>query len=277
MTSTNSYQLALIGEPVAHCLSPLMHDAALRALGLAGEYRALAVPPAQLEAALCRLIASGYRGFNVTLPHKQAVVPMVHELSAAARSIGAVNTVVVDNGRLSGHNTDALGFMRGLTQTGFQSAGKRALVLGAGGAARAVVFALTQAGARVSIWNHTGERAERLARDFYAQRVQPDEPLRLHEYDLLVNATSIGMSPQNEQSPTAFDEHASTPACVYDLVYSPRETRLLREARARGAQTIGGIEMLLQQGAEAFRLWTGREAPLDAMREAIGDDSCCAS
>lgn len=269
MTAADFYKLALIGDPVAHSLSPRMHNAALRALGLPGDYHALAVPPEQLIDTIRRLSARGYRGFNVTIPHKQAILPLVHELSAAARAIGAVNAVVIDGGKLTGHNTDAPGFMSGLTQACFNAAGKRALVLGAGGGARAVVFALTQAGARVSVWNRTPERAHTLAQDFHAAPVLPAAKLRLGDYDLLVNATSVGMAPHDEQSPFALNDPALSLPCVYDLVYNPRETRLLREARARGAQTIGGIEMLLQQGAEAFRLWTGLDAPLAAMRAAL--------
>ncbi len=259
-----NYKLALIGFPVAHSLSPRMHNAALRALQLDGEYRALAVAPEQLEVTLHDLVTQRYRGVNVTTPHKQAVTAFMHELSNAARAIGAVNTIVIDDVRLIGHNTDALGFMRGLEQAHFDPAQRSVLVLGAGGAARAAMYALKQAGAQVFIWNRTRARAEQLAHKFGA--VVCDDMNA--SVDLIVNTTSVGMTPHVEESAITLADRLDG-TIVYDLVYNPRETKLLREARARGARTIGGIEMLIQQGAESFCLWTGRAAPLEIMRAAV--------
>ncbi|MEP7198560.1 MAG: shikimate dehydrogenase, partial [Chloroflexota bacterium] len=248
-----------------------------RALQLDGEYTAIAIAPDALRATLPDLIAQGYRGLNVTIPYKQAVMPLLDELSDAARAIGAVNTIVVSDGKLIGHNTDAMGFMRGLEASGdaeirHSALGTQhsALVLGAGGAARAVVYALIQAGARVTIWNRTRDRAIQLAREFDARAI--DDLPRDTTFDLIVNSTAVGMTPHSDETPLPLRARGITARAVYDLVYNPRETMLLREARADGAQPIGGIEMLVQQGAEALHLWTGRDAPVDAMRAAIGGD-----
>ncbi|MBI1801163.1 MAG: shikimate dehydrogenase [Chloroflexi bacterium] len=263
------YQLGLIGYPAAHSLSPPMHRAALQALGLDGDYTALAVQPECLSATVRELPARDYRGINVTIPHKQAVIPLLDGLSASARAIGAVNTIVVEHGRLIGHNTDAVGFGCALARVGYEPRGQAALVLGAGGAARAVVYALTQAGAHVTVWNRTRERAEQLARDFGATAATRLLPLaRCGQFSLIVNTTPVGMAPDEGGLPLPMQGRGFGAQVVYDLVYRPRETALLREARAVGAMPIGGLEMLVYQGAEAFRLWTGRDAPVEVMRDA---------
>jgi shikimate dehydrogenase len=264
------YKLGLIGYPLSHSLSPKMHSAALRALSLAGTYEAIPIPADELHTMLPALVAQGYQGLNVTIPHKQAVLPFMRELSDAARAIGAVNTIVIEDSRLIGYNTDAIGFMRALTEAGFEANGKTALVLGAGGAARAVVYVLTQAGAHVTIWNRTGERATQLAREFNAQALGR---LPTHgDYDLLVNTTAVGMTPHHAETPVRLSHNSVHVRGVYDLVYNPRDTVLLREARAIGAQAIGGLAMLIYQGAEAFKLWTGHAAPIEVMRAAIEED-----
>jgi shikimate dehydrogenase len=217
------------------------------------------------------LFAQGFDGLNVTIPHKRAVLPLVDELADSARVIGAVNTIVKRDGRVIGHNTDAAGFMRGLTDAGFAVSGAKVLVLGAGGAARAVVYALSDANASVVIWNRTRERAERLALEFRADAINRSPNATLGMFDLIVNTTSVGMSPHPDETPLQFPMGERPPQWVYDLVYRPQETRFLREARAAGARTIGGLEMLVYQGAEAFTLWTGRAAPVDVMRSAILD------
>ena len=264
-------KLGVIGYPISHSLSPRMQNAALRALSLDGEYSAIAVESADLLETVRGLLAQGFAGLNVTIPHKQAILPLMDELANSARVIGAVNTIVNLNGRMIGHNTDAAGFMRGLTNAGFNPAGARVLVLGAGGAARAVVYALSDAKASVVIWNRTHERAERLASDFGADAIDCLPMGTLSRFDLIINTTSIGMSPHPDETPLQFPMGETPPQWVYDLVYRPRETRFLREARAAGARTIGGLDMLVYQGAEAFTLWTGRAAPVDVMRNAILD------
>lgn len=267
------YKLGLIGYPVEHSLSPCMHNAALYHMAIRGQYRAIPVEPAALGATVRDLVAQAYRGLNVTIPHKQAIMPLLHEVSDAARAIGAVNTITIDDGKLMGHNTDAIGFMRGLTEAGFEPQDKTVLVIGAGGAARAVVYALTQAGARVSIWNRTQSRAAQLAHEFHASVVDYlSPPSRCGAIDLIVNTTPVGMMPHSAQSPLRLLGRGFGAQYVCDLVYHPRETLLLHEAKAIGARAISGIEMLVYQGAEAFRLWTGRAAPIEVMRRAVHEN-----
>jgi shikimate dehydrogenase len=267
-----AYTLGLIGYPVSHSLSPRIHTAALRARGLEGSYTAIPVPPGQLPATLRALLANGYSGLNVTIPYKQAVMPLMDELSDDARAIGAVNTIIAANGRLSGHNTDGVGFVRALAEAGFDPQAQNVLVLGAGGAARAVVYALDQAGARITIWNRTEQRAVELAREFRVRSAANGAADLSGTWDLIVNTTSAGMFPNADVSPVRLSSGGLSARCVYDLVYNPRETMLLRQARAAGAQAIGGIAMLVYQAAEAFRLWTGCEPPVPAMLQALADE-----
>jgi shikimate dehydrogenase len=266
-----AYILGVIGYPVSHSLSPRIHLAALRALGLDGSYTALPVSPDQLQETLPSLIAHGYRGLNVTIPHKQAVIPLMDDLSDDARAIGAVNTIIAENGRLSGHNTDAAGFLRGLQEAGFSPHGQTALVLGAGGAARAVVYSLQRAGARVTVWNRTAQRAAQLAREFAVDAAGGPAADLAGTWDLIVNATSVGMIPHGDASPACLSPDGLRARCVYDLVYNPRETMLLGQARALRAQVVGGLAMLVYQAAVAFRLWTGCEPPVDVMMQAALD------
>jgi shikimate dehydrogenase len=264
----------LMGWPVEHSISPAMQNAAFRALGLAWHYDLLPVPPGQVGDLLAGLAARGYKGANVTVPHKQAVLPFLARIEGAARAIGAVNTLVhEEEGGWAGHNTDAAGFLAALREAGFEPAGASALVLGAGGAARAVVHALSSAGCRVAIHNRTPERAARLAEEMAPAGGRPPRAISLHEFepdavDLLVNATSLGMGAQAGAS--AWPEPLPLPArwTVYDLVYKPAETPFLSRAREAGATAVGGLGMLVHQGALAFELWTGQPAPLEVMRAA---------
>jgi len=270
MTANTTHHVGLIGWPVAHSVSPAMHNAAFQALGLPWHYNLLPTPPDQVEAMLARLKAQGYRGANITVPHKQAVMPHLDEIAGAARAIGAVNTLVARRGRLAGHNTDTAGFLAALREAGFEPAGKRALVLGAGGAARAVIYALNRAGCAVAIHNRTLRRAGDLIRALdVPARLVPDLPaLELTTIDLLVNTTPLGMTPHIDVSP--WPETLPLPArwTVYDLIYNPAKTRLLARARAAGATAIGGLGMLVHQGALAFELWTGQLPPVEVMRAA---------
>ena len=265
--------VGLIGWPVEHSVSPAMQNAAFEARGLPWRYRLLPTPPGEVGAALARLRSEGYRGANVTVPHKQAVMPFLDEISDVARSIGAVNTLVLREGRWEGHNTDAQGFLAALRVEGCQPEGQRALVLGAGGGARSAVYALAQVGCEVTIYNRTVSRALALAADMArlgrsVSAVAALDELDLRTFGLLVNATSVGMWPDVDASPWPAMLPLPGQWTVFDLVYNPTETRLLAQARAAGATTIGGLGMLVYQGALAFELWTGREAPVEVMRAA---------
>jgi shikimate dehydrogenase len=273
-------QVGLIGWPVDHSVSPAMHNAAFQALGLDWEYSLLPTEPGQVEAAVDRLRRERYRGANVTVPHKQAIMACMDRVSAAAQAIGAANTVVVQGDRLLGDNTDANGFELALGRSGFKAAGRRAVVLGAGGAARAVVYGLLDAGiAQVTVLGRAPQHAEELALDVGSLRDWPSRlcglPLTAgtlvkmaDSADLLVNATPVGMWPQAGGSLWPDDRPIPPRLAVFDLVYNPATTRLLGQARASGARAIGGLEMLVQQGALAFELWTGQAPPVKVMRSA---------
>jgi shikimate dehydrogenase len=281
VTADVSRRVGLIGWPVKHSLSPAMHNAAFQALGLGWWYELLPVPPGQLGGALAGLSAGDFGGANVTVPHKSAVMAYLDEIDDAARSIGAVNTISVQGKRLLGHNTDAAGFVGALREAGLEPSGRRALVLGAGGAARAVAYALGQAGCAVAIYNRTVKRAAELVHDMQGLGLCAPvawvpggtalDELDLARFDLLVNATAAGMWPNSEDTP--WPEALSLPShlTVFDLVYNPLETRLLRQARQAGARTIDGLGMLVWQGALAFELWTGQKPPADLMRAAALD------
>jgi len=274
--------VGVIGWPVSHSVSPAMHNAAFAALGVDWCYVPLPVPtePAErIGEAVRGLRALGLRGANVTVPHKQAVMPHLDWLTPAAQAIGAVNTIRVEaDGKLSGDNTDARGFVADLRDHGVDPAGKRALVLGAGGSARAIVFGLAEAGClSVAILNRTVAKAHELAMDIRAVfpfcrlsgHTLPDEIAVLaQEAQIIVNCTSLGMTPNVEGLP--WDESVSfrPGQVVYDLVYNPPQTRLLHKATADGAQAIGGLGMLIWQGAIAFERWTGQLPPVATMRAA---------
>jgi shikimate dehydrogenase len=248
----------VLGFPVAHSRSPAMMNAALTELGMDWRYVHLPISSPRFAETVRALPGSGYRGANVTIPHKLAAHEVADELSAAARAIGAVNTLVfTPDGRVLGDNTDAGGFIDAL---GMDPAGRRALVLGAGGAGRAVVWALREAGAEVAVWNRNAVRAADLASELGVRAVTAGEPT-----DILVNATSVGL---RGEDPT--EELPLEPAeLVVDLVYGSAPTSLCRWAQARGARVVGGFEMLVRQGARSFELWTSRRAPLAAMRAAL--------
>lgn len=269
----------IIGDPVAHSRSPAMHNAAFRALGLDWVYVPFPVRPEALPAAVAGLRALGARGFNVTVPHKEAVVPLLDELAPAARVIGAVNTVVAEGGRLVGHNTDGEGFSRALHEAHrFRAGRSRALVLGAGGSARAVCDQLAREGIpAIRICNRTGEKAEALAAHIRRHhpgceaKALPWSPLdhraAINWAELIVNTTSVGLRPED---PSPIDPDGISPGhIVVDLIYEPAETAFLKACRKVRARCLNGAGMLLHQGAAAFALWTGKEAPLDVMRGAL--------
>jgi shikimate dehydrogenase len=275
-------RVGLIGWPVEHSISPAMHNAAFAALGLGWHYDVLPTPPGKLESTLDELKAQGYRGANVTVPHKEAVLRYLDEIDACARAIGAVNTIVAQEGRLVGHNTDAGGFLAALRAAGFEPSGRRALLLGAGGAARAVIYALAGVGCTVAIYNRTPSRAFELVRHMgeigvgtpaaWLPSLEVLSEPELGGFDLLVNATPLGMWSHTGAAATQSAWPGALPFpsrwTVFDLVYNPAETRLLAQARAAGATAIGGLGMLVHQGALAFELWTGYAPPLDVMHAA---------
>ncbi len=271
--------VGIMGWPVAHSRSPAMHNAAFEALGMDWEYLFLPVAPAHVDDAVRGLRALGFAGANVTVPHKQAVMSALDRVTVEARAIGAVNTIVNRDGVLEGHNTDAIGFLRALREGGFEPRDCRAVVLGAGGAARAIVYALLAARATVTVANRTLSRARRLADELGAlfrahvstiplNAVQALEAA-LARADLLVNATSVGMAPHADACPLPEEVAIPPSLTLYETVYTPRETALVARARRAGATTIDGLGMLLHQGAVAFELWTGTPPPLDVMRRAL--------
>ncbi|EGK12562.1 shikimate dehydrogenase [Kroppenstedtia eburnea] len=265
----------LIGHPVAHSKSPEMMNEAFRREGLPWVYLAFDVASEELGRAVAGLKSLGFRGWNVTIPHKVAVMEHLDEVEESAREIGAVNTVIHRNGRLIGTNTDGAGYLESLVrETGFDVKGRRVVILGAGGAARAVGYTLARAGAeQIGIVNRTEKKAQDLAdhlrRWTRADGISPGEAdTAIREADLLVQTTSVGMHPHPEGCPV---DPASLhkDLLVSDLIYHPRQTRLLQEAKTRGARVHSGLGMLLHQGALAFERWTGRQAPVERMGEVL--------
>lgn len=267
-------RVGLIGWPVEHSISPAMHNAAFAALGLTEwRYDKMAIPPDVVKLSLRELRQHGYIGVNVTVPHKGAVLPFVQP-DEAAKAIGAVNTIDFRDNR--GTNTDVSGFMSDLAAHGVDVAGKKVIVLGAGGAARAAVYGLHQAGAQIAIANRTPDKARFLAQglgvdaqvirlaDAAALGAAPLEA-DLLEADLVVNCTTVGMWPRVDESPWPADIALPRGAVVYDMIYRPARTRLMAQAEAAGLQAVGGLGMLARQGAAAFALWTGQDAPLEVM------------
>lgn len=264
--------VGVLGYPVRHSLSPVMHNAAFRHLGLNWVYLAFEVPPPSLPDALRGMRALGIRGLNLTIPHKEAAVPLMDTLTPDAQAIGAVNTLYWHQGQLVGDNTDAAGFLRALQAAGWQPGGQ-ALVLGAGGSARAVVYALKKAGCRVAIANRTLARAQLLQQAFGTEQVLPLESQALRPLmptvQLVVNCTSLGMEPASDAMPPVPLDALPRDAWVCDLVYRPVQTHLLQTAHQLGLRTVDGLGMLVHQGALAFEHWTGQPAPIEVMEQAI--------
>jgi shikimate dehydrogenase len=259
-------RLGVLGWPVRHSRSPAMHRAAFAACGLEGwSYQRLPVPPELFAETVRALGAAGFAGANVTVPHKRAALEIASEASEAAREIGAANTLSFGpDGSIRADNTDAPGLIDALP---LDVAGRRALVLGAGGSGRAAVWALREAGAQVAVWNRTAERASRLAEELGVRAVAEAEPA-----DVLVNCTTVGMDVRPRefvqafrQLPVEVDEMGGY-ACVVDLVYGTERTALLAAALQHGAAVVDGLEVLVRQGARSFEIWTGRSAPVEAMR-----------
>lgn len=271
--------LGVIGDPIAHSKSPAMHNAALKAAGVNGIYMPLHVHPEQLQAAIRGIVALGYRGVNVTIPHKEQVMSYLDEIDESARLIGAVNTIVNKDGKLIGYNTDGIGYVRSLKEEAVPDlAGKRIAVLGAGGAARGVIYALAlEKPERIHILNRTAERAIELASDLRAHGLgeitgsgMEEAAVVLASADIVINTTAAGMHPHVDDVPVD-PALIRADAAVSDLIYNPLETRLLRESRLRGCIVHGGLGMFVYQGAVAFEHWFGIQAPVDTMRQAVLD------
>ncbi|MNO80299.1 Shikimate dehydrogenase [compost metagenome] len=274
----NSLRLAVIGDPIAHSKSPVMHNTALAALGMMGEYIPLLVSRQDLGQAISRLKDLGFRGMNVTIPHKVDVMAYVDRLDESAAKIGAVNTIVNDNGFLTGYNTDGIGYVRSLKdETLVHLRGKSILVLGAGGAARGIVYALAQEDPEtIVIANRTEDRAIQLAQSAKEWNskvniigIAIDKATEFLEgMDIVINTTSMGMHPHTT-------EYAIQPdwipagIIVSDLIYNPLTTELLKKSLERGCIIHGGLGMFVNQGAYALEYWTGQSAPIESMRQAV--------
>lgn len=269
--------VGVIGSPVAHSLSPEMHNAAFAHLGLNWRYVPLLVRPDQLVAALKGLVALNFRGVNVTVPHKVTAIPLMDSVTEAVTVAGAVNTVRIDgsSGRMEGMNTDMTGFLADLASHKIRlSEGMRVIVLGAGGAARAVGAGLARSGAQVTFVNRTLEKAVQIVEFLRASwssatiSAAPFAELAHHaeSASLIVNTTAVGMWPNADESPWPEQVPFPKNAIVYDTVYRPRHTLLMRRAEKAGLMAVGGVGMLIYQGAAAFEMWTRQKPPIEVMR-----------
>jgi len=265
----------ILGHPLGHSLSPIMHNAAFKHLVIDARYLKKDVLAEDLPKAIESLRRSDVFGANVTIPHKLAVMPFMDSISEAAGAIGAVNTIVNNNGSLFGHNTDAGGYLKALKENaGFEPRGKIALILGAGGSARAVAYSLLKAGVEaLYIYNRRYERAGLLADNFkefgnIKAILKKELKQKLESCDLLVNTTPVGMEHEGEDPDISPIEILPNSGFVSDIIYRPAKTKLLRDAEAAGLATQNGLPMLVYQGAEAFEMWTQKTAPVELMFKA---------
>jgi shikimate dehydrogenase len=272
---------AVIGHPIGHSLSPLMHNTAFKLLGLDCEYEMLDIEPASLKQAIERLREQKWGGFNVTIPHKETIIPLLDEVVPEAHAIGAVNTVVHRNNKLIGYNTDVIGVERSLRLDRKIIEGKMCTIMGSGGVARSVAHVLmhTIKPKVITFSALFPEQAHALIKSLGSSEVKfnvlrcTDAALEaaIKESTLIVNATDVGMFPHILDSPLPNPHWLSTKHIVFDLVYRPLTTRLQSDAQAAGAKTIDGLGMFIHQGAAAFQLWTGMEMPLEPIRQVLED------
>ncbi|MGG4104717.1 shikimate dehydrogenase [Paenibacillus lautus] len=267
--------LGVMGDPIGHSKSPAMHHAAITVLGLSGAYVPLHIRPEGLSDAIQAVKALGFRGVNVTIPHKVEVMKHLDVVDEGARRIGAVNTIVNDNGQLTGYNTDGIGYVRSLKDEACPDLkGKRIVVIGAGGAARGIIYALTGEGPeKISIVNRTSAKALALAEEWSSLadlRGYGEDHAReaLSDADVVINTTSVGMFPRVSELPIPM-EYIPEGIVVSDLIYNPLKTELLRVSELRQCTVHGGLGMFINQGAYAFEYWTGLTAPVQAMKEAV--------
>jgi len=266
----------VIGDPIGHSLSPTIHNAAFSHLGLDFVFLAFHVKAADLENAIRGMRGLGIHGLNVTMPHKNAVIGCLDEVDFTVRFLDSANTILNRDGKLSGFSTDGVGALKALSENGVDLSGKKVLLLGAGGAAKAIAFALVEEVGELAILNRSAEKAEELAetlghmfnRKVVGAALSPDAvKTNLRDSDVLVNATSAGMKPNLSQSIVA-PESLRPDLAVMDIVYNPVETKLAKDAKAAGAKVVSGVEMLIYQGAASFEIWTGKPAPIEVMRKA---------
>lgn len=280
----STFNLGLIGYPLGHSLSPKIHTAALNACGLDGNYSLFPIPPEDkqgLQDLLIRVRTGEIHGLNVTIPHKQNVIEFMDELTPAAQAIGAVNTMYMRRDKLIGGNTDAPGFLSDLKKVMVDwrlEIGRSALVIGAGGSARAVVYALLNDGWNVTLAARRIEQAQQLAKAVSSYKLQVASysdlrpltfNLQLSTFNLIVNTTPLGMTPNTDSSPLPENTTLAKDTFVYDLVYNPRETKLIRIARAQGLNASTGLGMLIEQAALAFETWTGHNPPREVLYQAV--------
>ena len=267
---------AVIGDPIEHSLSPTMHNSAFQHFSLNMVFLAFRVTPDQLEHAIKGVRALGIRGLNVTMPHKNSVTMFLDEADASVRFLHACNTILNQDGRLRGFNTDGVGAIRALKNSGVELTGKKVLLLGAGGAAKAIAFALIREVEELHILNRDPAKARELmsllepwGKKILVGELQPKRTFQeMQNSDLLVNATSAGMAPNVHE--TLVEPGWLKPGLsVMDIVYNPIETKLIRDAKAADCKTVNGVEMLLYQGAASFEIWMGTKAPVDVMRTAL--------
>jgi shikimate dehydrogenase len=266
----------VIGDPIEHTLSPIMHNAAFNALKLDYSFLAFKVKPAELENAANGMRALNIRGLNVTMPHKSVILKFLDRVDLSAQIINSVNTVLNKESKLFGFNTDGVGALKALRENGVELKGRKVLLLGAGGAARAIAYTMAKEADELAVLNRTLKPAQDLAKmleklankKIFAGSLSPKEiQQNLQDSDILINATSIGMKPKTEESLVAPKLLRSNLA-VMDIVYNPIETKLAKEAQAAGAKVVSGVEMLIYQGAASFEIWTGKSAPVEVMRQA---------
>lgn len=277
----NTKIIGVIGHPIKHSFSPLMHNISFELSGLNYIYLPFDVPPASLKDAMKGMIALGIKGFNVTIPLKEKVLPLLKDISEEASIIGAVNTVVNDEGMLRGYNTDVHGIVESLNPYKDELVGKKACVIGAGGAARSVIYALirTFKVSEITIVNRTEQTAESLKEYFSAKMVfheikslplvPPDLIETFRDSKLIVNTTSMGMFPNVDDSATTIQDSFMKGQIVFDVVYNPIKTKMLKLAESQGATIVSGLKMFIEQGAKAYELWTGEQMPIEKVQKAL--------
>jgi len=266
----------VIGDPIEHSLSPTIHNVAFNHLKLDFVFLAFHVKAADLENAVRGMRGLGIHGLNVTMPHKSTVIGCLDEVDSTVQFLGSANTILNKDGKLSGFNTDGVGALKALQENGVELSERKVLLLGAGGAAKAIAFSLAQEVGELAILNRASEKAKELAEtlrrmfncEVVGSELSPDAIAEnLRDSDVLVNATSVGMKPNLSQSIVA-PQWLRSDLTVMDIVYNPVETKLAKDAKAAGAKVISGVEMLIYQGAASFEIWTGRSAPIKVMRKA---------
>ena len=266
----------VIGEPIEHTLSPLMHNAAFEALKIDYVFLAFRVKPAEVECAVNGMRALNIRGLNVTMPHKSSVIKHLDRVDLSAQIVNSVNTILNKENLLFGFNTDGVGAFKALKENGVELKGRKVLLLGAGGAARAIAYTIAKEADELAVLNRTVKQAQALAKlleKSFNKKISTgslspsDIQSNLQDSDILINATSVGMKPKAEESPVPPKLLRSNLA-VMDIVYNPLETKLVKDAKAAGARVVSGVEMLIYQGAASFELWTGKSAPVEVMRQA---------